>query len=157
MSNEYFYQTEIKKQIPSSFMMRDIFCIMKKILYTLLLVTVLFSCGSKKNDPGEIVGKTAKIYYDYLVDGNYDAFVAGMNQPERIPDNYREQLVANAKMFIEQQNEEHGGIKKVGVSDAKADTIHNTGDAILLLTYGDKTTEHVAVPMVKRKGVWYMR
>jgi hypothetical protein len=36
----------------------------------------------EKNDPGEIVGKTAKIYYDYLLNGNYDAFVAGMNQPE---------------------------------------------------------------------------
>ena len=89
---------------------------MKKIIYILLFVSVLFSCGSKKNDPGEIVGKTAKIYYDYLLNGNYDAFVAGMNQPERIPDNYREQLVANAKMFIGQQNEEHSGIKKVDVS-----------------------------------------
>ena len=54
---------------------------MKKIIYILLFVSVLFSCGSKKNDPGEIVGKTAKIYYDYLLNGNYDAFVAGMNQP----------------------------------------------------------------------------
>ena len=70
---------------------------MKKIIYILLFVSVLFSCGSKKNDPGEIVGKTAKIYYDYLLNGNYDAFVAGMNQPERIPDNYREQLVAIAR------------------------------------------------------------
>jgi hypothetical protein len=130
---------------------------MKKIFYTLLFVTVLFSCGSKKKDPGEIVGKTAKVYYGYLVNGDYDAFVAGMNQPERIPDNYREQLLANAKMFIGQQNEEHGGIKKIGISDAKADTIHNTGDAYLLLTYGDKTTEQVVVPMVKRNGVWYMR
>lgn len=130
---------------------------MKRIFYILLLIVVLFSCESKKNDPGEIVGKTAKIYYDYLLNGNYDAFVAGMNQPERIPDSYREQLVANAKMFIGQQNEEHGGIKKIAVSTAKADTINNTGDAYLLLTYGDKTTEQVAVPMVKRNGVWYMR
>lgn len=130
---------------------------MKKIFYILLLITILFSCGSQKKDPSEIVGKTAKIYYDYLLNGNYDAFVAGMNQPERIPDNYREQLVANAKMFIGQQNEEHSGIKKVDVSSAKADTINNTGEAYLLLTYGDKSTEQVAVPMVKRKGVWYMR
>ena len=130
---------------------------MKKIIYILLFVSVLFSCGSKKNDPGEIVGKTAKIYYDYLLNGNYDAFVAGMNQPERIPDNYREQLVANAKMFIGQQNEEHSGIKKVDVSSAKADTINKTSEAYLILTYGDKSTEQVAVPMVKRKGVWYMR
>lgn len=130
---------------------------MKRIFYILLLVVALFSCESKKNDPGEIVGKTAKIYYDYLLNGNYDAYVAGMNQPERIPDNYREQLVANAKMFIGQQKEDHGGIKKIAVSAAKADSIHNTGDAYLLLTYGDNTTEQVVVPMVKRKGVWYMR
>lgn len=130
---------------------------MKKIFYILLLITILFSCGSQKKDPSEIVGKTAKIYYDYLLNGDYNAFVDGMNQPERIPDNYREQLVANAKMFIGQQKEDHKGIKKIAVSAAKADTIHNTGDAYLLLTYGDNTTEQVVVPMVKRKGVWYMR
>ncbi|WP_018464900.1 DUF4878 domain-containing protein [Segatella paludivivens] len=130
---------------------------MKKIFYILLLVTVLFSCSSQKKDPSEIVGKTAKIYYDYLLNGDYEAFVDGMNQPDRIPDNYREQLVANAKMFVGQQNEDHKGIKKIAVSNAEIDTIHNTGDAYLLLTYGDKTTEQVAVPMVKRKGIWYMR
>ncbi|WP_434502900.1 hypothetical protein [Prevotella sp.] len=130
---------------------------MKKIFYILLLITILFSCGSQKKDPSEIVGKTAKIYYDYLLNSDYNAFVDGMNQPESIPNNYREQLVANAKMFIGQQNEDHKGIKKIAVSAAKADTIHNTGDAYLLLTYGDNTTEQVVVPMVKRKGVWYMR
>jgi len=130
---------------------------MKKIFYILLLITILFSCGSQKKDPSEIVGKTAKIYYDYLLNSDYNAFVDGMNQPESIPNNYREQLVANAKMFIGQQKEDHGGIKKIAVSAAKADTIHNTGDAYLLLTYGDNTTEQVVVPMVKRKGVWFMR
>ncbi len=122
-----------------------------------VLETLLFSCKKQEKDAAEIVGKTAKIYYDYLLHDNYEAFVDGSFRPDSIPPSYREQLIANAKMFIGQQKEEHQGIKKITISNATIDTLHHTGNAFLLFSYGDKTTEQVIVPMVERKGVWYMR
>ena len=53
---------------------------------------------------GEVAGRAAKAYYDQLLHGDYNAFVAGRYQPDSIPAAYREQLVANAKMFLGQQN-----------------------------------------------------
>ena len=117
--------------------------VMRKILIVLCSLSLFFSCKKQEKDAAEIVGKTAKIYYDYLLHDNYES--------------YREQLIANAKMFIGQQKEEHQGIKEITISNATIDTLHHTGNAFLLFSYGDKTTEQVIVPMVERKGVWYMR
>ena len=124
--------------------------VMRKILIVLCSLCLLFSCKKQEKDAAEIVGKTAKIYYDYLLHDNYEAFVDGSFRPDSIPPSYREQLIANAKMFIGQQ-------KEITISNAIIDTLHHTGNAFLLFSYGDKTTEQVIVPMVERKGVWYMR
>lgn len=131
--------------------------VMRKILIVLCSLSLLFSCKKQEKDAAEIIGKTAKIYYDYLLHNNYEAFVDGSFRPDSIPPSYREQLIANAKMFIGQQKEEHQGIKEITISNATIDTLHHTGNAFLLFSYGDKTTEQVIVPMVERKGVWYMR
>ena len=80
-----------------------------------------------------------------------------MNMPERIPDSYRSQLVANAKMFIGQQNDEHRGIKKVEVVNCVNDSAGTSAEAFLLLCFGDSTVEEVVVPMVKRDGKWLMK
>ena len=136
---------------------RHFIMVMRKILIVLYSLCLLFSCKKQEKDAAEIVGKTAKIYYDYLLHDNYEAFVDGSYRPDSIPPSYREQLIANAKMFIGQQKEEHQGIKEITISNATIDTLHHTGNAFLLFSYGDKTTEQVIVPMVERKGVWYMR
>src|SRR5574344_1972196 len=108
MSNQCVYQTE-----------------MKKLLFvTFILSAVCFSC-KKQQDPAFIAASAAKDYYDMLLHGKYDSYVAGMFQPNSIPDSYQKQLVTNAKMFMEEQKEEHNGIKKVRVVDAKADTVRH--------------------------------
>lgn len=89
--------------------------------------------------------------------GDYEGFVGGRYQPNRIPQGYRDQLVANAKMFVGQQEKEHKGIKGVAVASAKVDTARHVADAFLIFTYGDSTREEVVVPMVESKGVWYLR
>ena len=38
-----------------------------------------------------------------------------LNQPYRIPKGYHEQLVLNAEMYVEQQQKEHAGMKKIDV------------------------------------------
>lgn len=130
---------------------------MKKILFSLFCVMSLFSCKEKAPDPGYYAGIAAKGYYDMLLEGKYDEFVAGQNMPHRIPEAYRQQLVLNAKMFVEQQKDEHRGIKDFQVLDAKADTAHHVADVYLTVTYGDSTKEQIVVPMVEVENKWKMR
>lgn len=130
---------------------------MKKVLFFLCFSCLLFGCKKQEKDAAEIVGKTAKIYYDYLLHDDYAVFVDGSFRPDSIPSSYREQLIDNAKMFIAQQNKEHQGIKEITIRSATIDTLHHTGNAFLMFSYGDKTKEQVIVPMVERGGVWYMR
>jgi hypothetical protein len=131
----------------------------KRILFFLLAVALLFACSGKYSGPtaAQLAAQAAQNYYTQLLRGDYEAFVAGRYQPHAIPDNYREQLVANAKMFIGQQKDDHQGVVKAQAVDAQADTTHHVANVFINLIYGDKTTEEVVVPMVERKGVWYMR
>ena len=130
---------------------------MKKILFFLLSFMSLFSCKEKTPDPGYYAGIAAKGYYDMLLEGRYDEFVEGQNMPHRIPEEYRQQLVLNAKMFVEQQKNEHRGMKAFQILDAKADTAHHLADVYLSVTYGDSTKEQIVVPMVEVEKKWKMR
>ena len=130
---------------------------MKKILFFLLSVMSLFSCKEKTPDPGYYAGIAAKGYYDMLLEGRYDEFVEGQNMPHRIPEGYRQQLVLNAKMFVEQQKNEHRGMKAFQIPDAKADTVHHLADVYLSVTYGVSTKEQIVVPMVEVEKKWKMR
>lgn len=130
---------------------------MKKILFFLLSVMSLFSCKEKTPDPGYYAGIAAKGYYDMLLEGRYDEFVEGQNMPHRIPEGYRQQLVLNTKMFVEQQKNEHRGMKAFQILDAKADTVHHLADVYLSVTYGDSTKEQIVVPMVEVEKKWKMR
>ena len=122
----------------------------------LFLLGLLSSCHEEVK-PEEIVGQTAKAYYDGLIKGDYEQFVDGRYQPDSIPASYREQLVANAKMFIGEQQETHKGIKSVSVSRVKMDKAHHVANVFLILYYGDGTKEEILVPMILYRGVWYTR
>ena len=103
----------------------------------------------KAPTPAEIAAHAAKGYYDQLLAGTY--------MPYKIPDSYRKQLEDNARMFVAQQEQEHRGIKKVKILDAKADTLKHVANVYLIFEYGDSTREEVCVPIVEKKGVWYTR
>ena len=130
-----------------------------KHLLLLFSVALLFACSGKDSGPtaAQLAAQAAQNYYTQLLRGDYEAFVAGRYQPHAIPDSYREQLVANAKMFVGQQKDEHRGIVKARAVDAQADTTHHVANVFINLSYGDRTTEEIVVPMVEKKGVWYMR
>ena len=91
------------------------------------------------------------------LEGKYEEYVSGFNQPYRIPKGYHDQLLLNARMYVEQQQLEHQGIAKVNVLNAKADTAHHVADVFLQLAFGDSTKEQIVVPMVEVKGEWKMR
>ena len=128
---------------------------MKKLLY-LFVAMVIVACSSTP-DQGEVAARAAKQYYGYLLQGNIASFVDGHYRPDSIPDTYREQLITNTKMYVNQQNEEHRGIKDIRIVDTKTDMQKHAANVFLVLSYGDSTSEEIVVPMVESDGVWYLR
>ena len=133
---------------------------MKRIMFPFLfaLPFLLMACSKKKEvDQGELAGRAAKLYYEQLLKGQYEAFLGGENRSEKLPDSYRKQLLTNLRQFIEQQKKEHEGIDSVSLVSSVFSEKDSTASAFLLFHYGDKTTEQVVVPMLKKHGVWMMR
>lgn len=128
---------------------------MKKLLY-LFVAMVIVACTSSL-DEGEVAARAAKEYYGYLLQGNIASFVDGHYRPDSIPDNYREQLITNTKMYVNQQNVEHRGIKDIRIVDTKTDMQKHAANVFLVLSFGDSTSEEIVVPMVESGGVWYLR
>lgn len=128
---------------------------MKKLLY-LFVVMMIVACTSSP-DEGEVAARAAKEYYGYLLQGNIASFVDGHYRPDSIPDTYREQLITNTKMYVNQQNEEHRGIKDIRIVDTKTDMQKHAANVFLVLSFGDSTSEEILVPMVESGGVWYLR
>ena len=125
------------------------------ITFCFILAAVISCSRDKKVDFA--AAHAAKDYYELLVKEKYDDFVNGMNMPEQIPDSYRQQLVDNVRMFVGEQNQEHGGIREVRVVNCVNDSVQPTANAFLMLCFGDSTIEEVVVPMVKHEGKWLMK
>ena len=133
--------------------------IIRKALSAVLIVScqlLIVNCSTRP-DPADVAAQTAKQYYDYLLEGKYEAFIDGQYRPDSIPGSYREQLIMNAKMFMGQQQREHRGIKETRIVNAEADTARHEANVFMVFCYGDSTTEEVLVPMVENKGIWYLR
>ena len=132
---------------------------MKQLLYALFLaVLLLSSCSRKKEtDHGAVAAEAAKHYYENLISGKYKLFLEGMNLPDKLPGSYESQMLKNFEVFIKRQEKEHKGIRQVSVHSAQFRAKDSTANAYLLLHYGDSTTEQMVVPMLKKRGLWYMR
>lgn len=124
------------------------------------------ACSSDVNQE-ERAMTTAQKYYEQLIAGDYEGFVEGtLNSQDSLPADYKEQLVLNAKMYVERMQKEHDGIRSVKALRAEVDTLkaHNsdeiaaiTARAFVSLGFADSTNEEVLVPMVLKDDVWYLR
>lgn len=135
---------------------------MKRLPFILIvsifsLLAVSCSKGESIEEIQQRAGNTAVEYYKLLINGNYEDFVSGMLGGDSLPPVYREQMVANAAMFVQQQKDEHKGIKEVTLSSCKADTARHTADAFLYIHFADSAKEVVNVPLVEKDGVWFMK
>ncbi len=139
---------------------------MRKLLFFILACSAFgfFSC-SKEKKPDDAAARAAKEYYDSLFAKNYAYFVRGMYLPDTIPDGYREQLEANASMFVGRMAGEHRGVSRVRILRFANDTVVSpdkrshvrVSDVFLVLSLGDSLNEEVVVPMIFHQGRWLMR
>ena len=132
------------------------FCKALGVLLIPACLSTVVNC-SKAPDPADLAAQAAKQYYDYLLEGKYEAFVDGQYRPDSIPGSYRDQLITNVKMFMGQQQREHRGIKETRIVNAEADTARHEANVFLAFCYGDSTIEEVLVPMVEHQGLWFLR
>lgn len=123
-----------------------------------LCLGTLFSAScSGDSDKDDLAAKAAKEYYDALLAGRYGEYVKGFANSDSLPPTYEEQLMVNAKQFMAQQKEEHGGIVDVRAVYSRTDSLQGTTEAFLLLCFPDSTKEEVVVPMVQNGEVWKMK
>ena len=128
---------------------------MRKLVYLILIVIVVAcSTGVSREEQAALA---AKGYYTHLVQGEYEQFVEGRFMADSLPDDYRSQLIEGYKQFVAQQLEARKGIQEVSVSRAYTDSLAGYTNVLLMLCYGDSTTEEVVVPMVERDGRWMMK
>ena len=117
--------------------------------------SIFTSCSSPSRE--ELASLAAKGYYQHLIDGDYDHFLEGRVMADSLPDDYRSQLIDGYAQFLAQQQKARGGINEVRVSRAFTDSTQQYTSVLLMLCYGDSTTEEVIVPMVEHNGRWMMK
>ena len=101
------------------------------VLLAAAVLSAVASCSDGRGeDPAEVAGRTACLYYENLLHGRFAEYVDGFYRPDSIPDGYRAQLIDNARMFMAQQNDEHHGIKSVSLGRATADTVRNVAASV---------------------------
>ena len=130
---------------------------MRKFAYIAILIIIV--CGAACSNPTreELASLAAKGYYQHLIDGDYDHFIEGHVMADSLPNDYRSQLNDAFAQFLAQQTSSRGGIREVRVSRAFTDSTQNYTSVLLMLCYGDSTTEEVVVPMIERDGRWMMK
>ena len=124
-------------------------------LLCLAFLVAMVACGGVSRE--ELASLAAKGYYQHLIEGDYEQFLAGRFEADSLPDDYRSQLIDGYQQFIAQQQKARGGINEVRISRAFTDSTQQYTSVLLMLCYGDSTTEEVVVPMVERDGRWMMK
>lgn len=130
---------------------------MRKLVYLVLLVFLAqwVACSSPTRE--ELASLAAKGYYQHLIEGDFDHFLEGRVMADSLPDDYRSQLIDGYSQFLAQQVKARGGINEVRISRAFTDSTQQYTSVLLMLCYGDSTSEEVVVPMVERNGRWMMK
>ena len=103
--------------------------------------------------------EAAQSYYQRLLDGYPDGFLAVKAAYDQMPVDYREQLVKANEQYVKDMQQKHDGLRSVAISPnvGRTDTTLHVVYAFLLLSYGDATQEEVTVPMVQVDGEWKMK
>ncbi len=128
----------------------------RRLLLCLFLGFLHVACTSE-TDSKKVIAGVAEQYCMYLLNGDYEAYVRATYRQNELREEDLAELADNLKMFIRQQENEHGGIKKAEVKSVEIDENNSSADVFILFTYGDKTQETVLQPMIKKDGLWYLQ
>ena len=138
-------------------MSKGMWAVTKVAAGSVVLCIVASACSGNGQKPDFAAAEAAKEYYDSLNNGGHEYFTDMHLRTESIPDSYREQLVANSKMFIHELRNAHNGISEVRVVNCKKDATGKEAEAFLLMCFGDSTKEEIVVPMIKVNDKWMMK
>lgn len=134
---------------------------MKRIVGLFLLIVVFgVSCADKKDNVSEHSATPQEAivaYYNDLIHGHYESFVAGMQSCDGKTDDYREQMVTLMKQHYEEQREDNGGIKSVSVQNVVMGKGGRSARVFLNVVYNKSESEEIVVPMVLVKEQWRMQ
>ena len=130
---------------------------MRKLVYLVLLVFLAQWAACSNPTREELASLAAKGYYQHLIEGDFDHFLEGRVMADSLPDDYRSQLIDGYSQFLAQQIKARGGINEVRISRAYTDSTQQYTSVLLMLCYGDSTSEEVIVPMVEHNGRWMMK
>ena len=128
---------------------------MRKILLCAALGFLAMGCSDNKTI--DYAALAAKEYYDSLMAGNYGYYVDGFARQGSLPEDYREQLLVNAKQYVYAIREQRHGANEVRRVGSKADSLSKTTNVFLMLCFGDSINEEVVVRMQEKDGRWMMR
>ncbi len=128
----------------------------RSLLFGILLPVLLASCRTNADSEKE-VKRVAEQCYSYLLNGNYEAYVDAAYHAAPLRAEERAERIDNLKMFAAKEQEERKGIISAEASRAEVSLEDSCADVFLLLTYGDGTREQVLLPLVRRRGLWYLR
>ena len=123
------------------------------------LIGLMGLVGCQKVSLEQQAAEAAQSYYQRLLDGYPDGFLAGKAAYDEMPADYRDQLVKANEQYMKDVEQKHNGLRSVVVSPnvGRIDSTLHVVYAFLLLSYGDSTKEEVTVPMVQVDGDWKMR
>ena len=150
MKNEEFV-TALLRRIKSLKGMMDILCAAFFIFYSSFLI----SCSGLT--PEEQASLAAKGYYEHLIEGDWDAYMEGVNGADGAPADYMEQLRASAKQYVQRLKQLHQGVQSIEVASIRTDSTVQCTQVFLVLNFGDATHEEICVPMVENNGRWRMK
>ena len=134
---------------------------MRRIVGLFLLnICLLASCGDGKDKEPELSATPQEAivaYYNDLIHGHYDRFVAGIQSCDGKTSDYREQMVTLMKQHYEEQREDNGGIKSVSVQNVVMGKDNKSARVFLNVVYNKAESEEIVVPMVLVNEQWRMQ
>ena len=129
---------------------------MKRVWLVLLVALCFWACRGNQSAE-EAAMEAVEDYYGSLLEGDYEAFLAGRADMDDAPASFREQLLVAYKQFLRHQQEAHMGVTSFSASRATMDSTFQQMQVFLLVNYGDSVQEEIVVPMVERNGEWKMK
>ena len=130
---------------------------MRQLVAIVFAAIMVMACSSQT--PEQQAAVAALSYYNRLLEGYSDGFMAGKAGYDSLPSDYRHQLVKATEQYVADMAAQHGGLQSVSISGnvGRRDTTLQLTYAFLLLSFADSTQEEISVPMVERDGEWLMK